>query len=102
MFQYTLEIDLYSSQNTLYFQKFWGIKFIFMKHDFLLIGYKSKYSSHISRDANDKCLIMKTKTILTTYLKNDSQKTLTVKTIESYFLGFGHGRFTSGIWLIIH
>lgn len=57
---------------------------------------------HLNVEAEDKCLVIKIRNILTTYLKNDSQKTLAVKTIERHFLAFGHGRFTSGIWPIIH
>lgn len=68
----------------------------------LLVTSPKILTSHLNIEAEDKCLIMKTRNILTTYLKNDSPETLTVKTTERYFLGFGHGRFTSGIWSITH
>lgn len=74
-----------------------------MRPNFWFIDTSPKIlTSLLNIEAEVKCLIMKTGNILTTYFKNDSQKTLAVKTIERYFLGFGHGRFTSGIWSITH
>lgn len=65
-------------------------------HDFYSIDYTSKdsYFSLLKIEAEDKCFI--------NLFKNDSQRTLAVKTIKKYFFGFGHGRFTSGIWSITH